>query len=134
MRTIGSEVAEVVAGRSDMAGTVSSAFDTNRAAGQSRRRSCAVAVTAFHLSRSWLIRATHATQASILPEEIRLRIWNRSDARLPLLPTLDVLSFAARLSRWFFRPRAFAFQAAQQGARANAGICHAACYGMPFSK
>ena len=66
MRTIGSEVAEVVARMSDMAGTVSRACDTSRAAGQSCRRPCAVALAAFRQSRSWLIRATHATQADIL--------------------------------------------------------------------
>ena len=49
------------------AGTVSSAYDASRAAGQSCRHLCAVALAAFGQSRSWLFRATDATQSDILP-------------------------------------------------------------------
>jgi hypothetical protein len=66
-RTIGSEVAEEAARRPDRAGTVSSACDTGRTAGQSCRRPRAVVLAAFGQSRSWPIRATHATQADIFP-------------------------------------------------------------------
>jgi hypothetical protein len=109
MPTIGSEIAEVVARRSDMAGTVSSAFETSRAAGQSRRRSSAVASPAFSLRRSWLFRATHATPSNMLPEEIARGILNRSDARLSLLPTRQIPSLTALLLRLAPSPLAFAF-------------------------
>ena len=130
MRMIGSDVAEAGTRRSDGAGTVSSAYVASRAAGQSCRRSCAVRLAAFGQSRSWLIRATHATQSDILPQK---RFGCRFRSR-PCLWRRGYHSCRGMMSRVCnariaigSRAAGFRSRFAQQGARANAGICHAAC-------
>ena len=100
MRTIGSEVAEVVARRFNRAGIVSSACGTARAAGPSCRRPCAVALAAFRQSRSWLIRAIYATQANTLPRRA-------SPPHLPIatFPGTEVHPFADLMKSRVCAPR-----------------------------